>query len=134
MEVFLIVLAVIIGFGFYVFTRGAKSKKAVPKKSESPPEKTWPYASVSIMTPRVCCEAANELIGKKFLLREAPKIPLARCTSATCKCGYIKHIDRRDEEEDRRALAGLRSQLHVLESGAERRLRKGRRATDSGLG
>jgi len=133
MEGIFVVVILLVGAGVFFVSRKPTAKKSVGKKSVSSQDNTRPYASVSIMAPKACCEAANELVDQRFLVREAPEVPLSRCTSPSCKCGYIKHTDRRHGEEERRALYGLKSELHVLDSGKERRVRKGRRQSDFAL-
>jgi len=133
MEGIFVVIILLVSAGIFFASRTPAAERPVREKAVTPPDSTWPYASVSIMATKKCCEAGQQLIGRRFLIREAPKVPLARCTSSSCKCGYIKHTDRRDSEEDRRALYGLRSELHVLDSGKERRIRKGRRQSDFAL-
>lgn len=89
-----------------------------------------PYQSLSLMLPVAHCGAASSLADKRFLKRDAPSLPLKDCDRTSCKCGFIKHNDRREDEEDRRALYGLRAELHAIHSGDERRKRRGRRAGD----
>ena len=89
-----------------------------------------PYQSMSLMLPIAHCNAASSLADRRFLKREAPSLPLKDCDKATCKCGFIKHTDRREDDDDRRALYGLRAELHAIHTGNERRKRRGRRASD----
>jgi len=89
-----------------------------------------PYQSMSLMLPIAHCDAISSLADRRFLKREAPSLPLKDCDKATCKCGFIKHADRREEDDDRRALYGLRAEMHAIHTGNERRKRRGRRAGD----
>ncbi len=114
---------------FVVFKSGAEQPASHGKKTSSA-NPSARYSSVSIMTPRSCCQAAQALVSSRFLVREAPQLPLEKCNLTHCKCGYIRHEDRRDDGGDRRAMYGLRSELHALHSGEERRHRRGRRAGD----
>ena len=83
------------------------------------------YHAVSIRCGRDACEAAKQLVGKCFLSKEAPPLPLPECTASNCHCQYAHHKDRR-EEEDRRS--GLRSPFAM--EGWDRRAGKGRRWSD----
>ena len=140
MELILAVFLVVIGIGvFFLMRKPTKSKTAPVKTSRQKPgngsapkssASDFPFQSVSIMTAKVCCDGATNLNGRKFLIQEAPKLPLGQCTSYNCKCGYIRHTDRRDDDGDRRALYGLRAELHSLQTDQERRTRTGRRSMD----
>ena len=96
-----------------------------------PPAK--PYSALSI-TPGVnACEAAQRVSGRRYLLREAPKLPLAGCDPTVCKCRFSHHDDRRGSHEDRRhpSAADLTTQLYEATGESNRRKRKiGRRKTD----
>src|SRR5688572_29516897 len=55
-----------------------------------------PYQSIGIYHGTVCCAAAKEVEGYRFLSRSAPQLPLADCTMRSgCTCRYIKFQDRR---------------------------------------
>jgi hypothetical protein len=86
-----------------------------------------PYHAVSIHSPFKGCVAAQELAGKRFLATEAPQLPLAACTAATCTCRYAHHNDRR--AGPRRSYDSLRTQNQFFR-GEERRRIGGRRITD----
>lgn len=85
------------------------------------------WSAVSISPGSNGCEAALALKGRRFLGGEAPRIPLAECTSVqSCRCVYRKYADRR--AGPRRAEdSGMG---RVTQSGAERRIGRGRRRTD----
>jgi hypothetical protein len=90
---------------------------------------TNPYHAVSIVPGESSCGAARELRSRRFLSREAPPLPLASCTSSTCRCSY-RHFD------DRRMMKGRRASDRIGQPaawpGAERRNLGGRRQSDSG--
>jgi hypothetical protein len=48
------------------------------------------------------CEAVEKLEGKRFLSKEAPRLPLPGCGAEHCRCRYVHFKDRR--EDDRRTL------------------------------
>jgi hypothetical protein len=91
-----------------------------------------PFRAVSIEAPDTACAAAKAIAGKRFLVAEhnVPQLPLGECDAASCTCTYAHHPDRREEQEIRRAPAGLRTQLHAFTDKMERRKRRGRRSTD----
>jgi hypothetical protein len=71
------------------------------------------------------CAAARACKDKRYLSTEAPRLPLAACDAASCKCKYRHFEDRR--AGDRRAddpLPGAKP------PAANRREKKGRRAED----
>lgn len=84
-----------------------------------------PYHAVAIVPALGCCKAATELKGRRFLSAEAPKIPLAACDAATCKCRFNHYDDRRDERDRRQVKLNA---LGLLTR--ERRRGHGSRTTD----
>jgi hypothetical protein len=91
----------------------------------SPPHTSVDYRAVSL-APNILCDAvARQAAGKRYLLREAPRLPLAGCaTPATCSCKFRKHADRRDGD---RRLLGM-TETNRWFAGSERRNRGGRRS------
>ena len=57
------------------------------------PDQSW--HAVSIAPGDRCCAAARDLVGQRFLSREAPTLPLAGCTQSNCSCRYAHYDDRR---------------------------------------
>lgn len=89
-----------------------------------------PYAAVSIHCEKGACDSARAINDKRYLLREAPVLPLAGCTSRNCTCRYERHEDRRSSAGDRRARESQTTTEYVNEGYLERRLQRGRRSTD----
>ena len=53
------------------------------------------FAGVSVVAAGSSCAAAQALRNKRFLSREAPRLPLKDCdTPGQCQCVYKKHDDR----------------------------------------
>jgi hypothetical protein len=101
-----------------------KSEAASPPQ---PVKVVRPFQAVSIHTGTVCCPAAKELGGKRFLARSAPSLPLAKCTlDAKCACRFTKHSDRRDGA---RRIVEFGVQAMLFEA-KDRRATRGRRAKD----
>jgi hypothetical protein len=102
-----------------------------PKKSRTPQAKPRSmhagadYRAVSLAPALECYAAAKSFPGKRYLLSEAPRLPLANCpTPANCSCKFRKHADRRDG--DRRLFGEIETNRWY--AGSERRLRGGRRS------
>lgn len=66
------------------------------------------------------CEAAMALDGQRFLPAEAPGIPVPGCDRPSCSCRYVRHDDRRQEDE-RRFAFGTFGGLIPRAGGTERR-------------
>jgi hypothetical protein len=55
------------------------------------------YHAVTLRTAHGACPAAKALATRRFLAAEAPRLPLAKCTSHRCECTFVHHDDRRHE-------------------------------------
>jgi len=84
------------------------------------------FSAVSIEPDsRGSCKAVRQLNNKRFLVGEAPMLPLDECSQpGKCKCVYKKWPDRREEHDRRTGYRGLASQFFAAE---ERRHGKDRR-------
>jgi hypothetical protein len=91
-----------------------------------------PYESVSC---EGSCEALRYMKGRRFLVRDAPKLPVHGCNSTKCHCRYVRHHDRRTGG-DRRGVHGLRTELFRHTDDNDRRgdARYGRRSSDFAFG
>ena len=98
------------------------SRRSGPARSGQLPQR--PYRAASVACEGQACTAARKLRGEKFLLREAPHLPLPACDKGACNCRYAYHDDRRDTLDERRDL-----QTSAPDAD-ERRLSSGRRRTD----
>jgi hypothetical protein len=84
------------------------------------------WHAVTIVTPGHACDAANALTGRRFLSKEAPRLPLEDCPSPEfCRCTYRHYSDRRTGPRR----ASDRGELRTVPIG-ERRIGRGRRTTD----
>ena len=107
------------------------SARILAKKNKSAsPNKSYAHSAAEIAFDECACEAARQIEGKRFLVRDVPPIPMPDCTSASCQCSYMRHNDRRSWYEDRRALFSLKADLHTIGGEQERRSKDGRRADD----
>jgi hypothetical protein len=108
-----------------------ESHRAYPAKTSTARAKGKPmpaaadYRAVSLAPNIECSAQGADVASKRYLLRDAPRLPLAGCaTPATCSCKYRKHADRR--VADRRLLGTIETARWF--AGAERRAHRIRRA------
>ena len=100
------------------------AKKPAPSARSKAPRAGGDYRAVSIASGTECHAAAKDSAAKRYLLREAPRLPLADCTMpANCSCRFRKHADRRDG--DRRVLGETETTRWF--AGSERRKHAGRK-------
>jgi len=103
------------------------TKKPAPRAGLKPARTGGDYRAVSLNPSIDCYAAAKHAAGKRYLLNEAPHLPLADCAlPASCSCKYRKHADRRDG--DRRLLGTAESNRWF--AGSERRQRGRRRSAN----
>jgi hypothetical protein len=102
------------------------AKRPTPIATTKRPDTGSDFRAVSVTPSLLCCEAATRAAGRRVLLREAPRLPLAACTMPTgCACKFRKDADRRDS--DRRLFGEIETNRWF--AGPESRKRGGRRAT-----
>lgn len=86
-----------------------------------------PWHAVSIVARGAACEQAIALRDRRFLSKEAPRLPLPECPFGNrCKCLYRHHGDRRAGPRRSADASGLRR----TRTTDERRAGRGRRAND----
>jgi hypothetical protein len=106
-----------------IFGRLGKDQKKPASGATAP----RPYQSIGIYHGTVCCAAAKQVEGYRFLARNAPQLPLSDCTMRrACECRYMKFQDRRGGS--RRSIEfGLKPTLFAA---SEKRKKNGRRSKD----
>jgi len=95
---------------------------------KEPKQPKQPYHAVTLRAPKGACAAAKALAERRFLAAEAPRLPLADCTSGRCLCTFAHHDDRRHQ-------ARRDGESHPEERPADAsyiRKGKGRRKEDQG--
>ncbi|HZF15898.1 MAG TPA: hypothetical protein VE046_08175 [Steroidobacteraceae bacterium] len=95
-----------------------------PKEESPPRRRTGRYfRAVSIVPTGVagCCAACEALSSRRYLLKDAPKLPLAQCTAVECNCRYRHHSDRRQYFNPGRRVRDF-GQSQPQFDGSERRL------------
>ena len=105
-------------------TKAAKKKKPVPVHN--------PYKAVSLVAGDSACESVKAARDRRYLVGEAPRLPLPGCDPALCTCKYQHMDDRREFQDDRRHPSALMADLYSTTTGEpNRRARKrGRRESD----
>jgi hypothetical protein len=107
-------------------SREHPAKQPASSAPRKPVQVGGDYRAVSLVPTIECYVAAKDSGAKRYLLRSAPRLPLAGCTMPTnCSCRFRKHADRRDG--DRRLLGEAESSRWF--ASAERRQRRIRRST-----
>jgi hypothetical protein len=98
-----------------------------PTARAGPGARARPWHAVGVVAGPSACEVARAFRGTRFLSHEAPHVPLPGCPDrGGCRCVYRHFADRRSGP--RRAFEkGLPASRIVA---AERRTKRGRRATD----
>jgi hypothetical protein len=100
-------------------------KKTPAEGGERKPE---PWHAVGIAARASSCEAAVSCRGKRYLSRDAPRLPLPECDRPlTCSCTYRHYPDRRDKPR-RSSESGIA--LRSAKPTVEKRISRGRRKTD----
>jgi hypothetical protein len=74
---------------------GTAPETELKPRNGAPAKPIMSYHAVTIAVGARCCAAAEGLQDKRFLSREAPKLPLANCDRLNCECRYAHHDDRR---------------------------------------
>ncbi|MEZ5498408.1 MAG: hypothetical protein R3E77_03140 [Steroidobacteraceae bacterium] len=96
------------------------------KQNSSGPAGQW--HAVSVVPHQGSCAAAVLLRHERFLSREAPPLPLAKCSCpGTCPCTYRHFSDRRQGPRRGALITGARDRRSDT---AERRNSRGRRKGD----
>ena len=65
----------------------------LPRRTARPPAS--PFHCVSIESTTGCCGVCESIRGRRFLVKQAPPLPLVECTAAKCVCRYVHYGDRR---------------------------------------
>ena len=98
-----------------------------PTDPPAPGARRGAWHAVSIVPGPEACAVARAFRGRRFLAHEAPRPPLPGCADrSACRCVYRHHADRRagPRRAFEKGMAGSRP------VAAERRAKRGRRATD----
>jgi hypothetical protein len=108
--------------------RPAKNLK--PAGTFKRPSGSGDFRAAEIEPGLLCCAAVKQVMGRSYLLREAPRLPLQGCSAPIdCSCKFRKHADRRNG--DRRLFGTGETDRWFVAS--ESRRRATRRSAVSGV-
>ena len=60
------------------------------------------------------CTACTQQRGRRYLMNNAPSLPLKGCDAASCRCRYVRYQDRR-EEARRDSDIGINHRAHLAD-------------------
>lgn len=112
--------------------RNLDGSTAKPAKRKKPAPAHNPYKAVALMAGESACESVKAAGARRYLIGEAPRLPLPGCDPAMCTCKYRHLEDRRDFHEDRRHPSVLMADLYSTTTGEpnRRERKRGRRESD----
>ena len=87
-----------------------------------------PYRAISLACDSESCEEMALMGGRRYLIDDAPDIPLQQCSTGVCGCRYVHHEDRRSSIDRR-----LVSRRTKEGEAPDRRDIRGRRKSDWSL-
>ncbi len=92
-------LAFALAAGALLWTAGAALARRRAGRQASAPAQ--PYHAVSIRPGLNACRAVWLQVGDRYLLTEAPDLPVKGCDNPHCECSFNQHDDRREPGERR---------------------------------
>jgi hypothetical protein len=122
----LLLLAVV-----WLIVRVRQNNAATKAESRPEPKKHNKYQAVAIQYSENACDAAKVMTGRRYLINEAPRLPLADCDFGDCRCKFAYHDDRRSTSDRRSPFSNKAVTDGTGTYARERRARKGRRKGDA---
>jgi len=102
-----------------------RTKRSLNRVNARKPPSNWHAVAVVLHTSS--CAAAALCRNKKYLAKDAPRLPMPSCESPdNCKCTFRHYLDRREGARRSNEL-GI---VSVDQSKTEQRMKKGRRIHD----
>jgi len=112
---------------FGLFSKEPGRRAAAQTVQRSAPRAAADFRAVCIDSSGTRCAAAKHAADMRFLMREAPRLPLGDCTNkGACRCRFRKMPDRRNG--DRRAFGGTEGRMWY--TGKESRASGSRRHSE----
>lgn len=125
----LIILLVLLVFWFFLRSRQSQVTSKVRPERRTTSSNTAHHA-ISLRTASNACTAAKEIVGKRFLSGDAPRIPLPDCDVMDCQCRFAHHKDRRTGKDRRNVFTASGHSVATGEFEQERRQGAERRDDD----
>ena len=99
--------------------------------ANKPADVESPFRAVGIkIDSNNCCAEAKQLVGIRFLIKEAPLLRLPDCSNPNCGCSYINYPDRREGPRRKRDDDFVFDINSPWGDDNDRRRARGRRAHD----
>lgn len=119
-----LIIAIIIagGAGYWLVARRGRQRADAPRRTKP----AGRFGAVEIRMRRGACDGARALEGQRFLVKDAPALPLKDCTAAQCSCSFGKLSDRRTDGR-RLEHGGLSATLFLTNSRRKKRDRRAAR-------
>jgi hypothetical protein len=97
------------------------------RRRRRPPGPAGRWRAVEVFCPPEAelCPAVTGLLERRFLVREAPPLPIRDCANPHCRC-YYEHLEDR-RQGDRRAGHGLHESVSAGLGISDRRTGRDRR-------
>ena len=122
----LALLLVVVAAVVFYLKQGKSKAKTTARPVRNDAELQVSYKALGIVCDDGACEGAKVHQGKRYLIADAPHLPLPDCQQ-DCQCRYEHYPDRRNPDGDRRVNFGLASNLHGSNEGERREKKKDRR-------
>lgn len=84
----------------FVRRRGHSKPSQEPAKPKSAGGTAYHAVSLKIDAAQAC-DAAKDMMGRRFLSNAAPRLPLPGCNALECRCRFTHHKDRRAGKDRR---------------------------------
>lgn len=93
----LLILGIVLAI---ILVRETSRRRVSQKRSTLSPDYEASYDAVVVCfpSPHAACTAFRTIMRKRYLVTEAPKLPLRDCNNGRCQCYYQYFKDRRDKQ------------------------------------
>ena len=100
------------------------------RSADSSAQENSKYRCVEVVPGSLdCCYAVQELLGKRFLSKQIPSLPLDACDAQDCQCSY-EHLKDRRTNARRVSDVVVNTTSIFVDSNDAPRTSKGRRSND----
>lgn len=106
------------------------AKQIAPQPKAAKKARRRNFKGASIKPGNICCQAVRELSAKRYLVEEAPRLPLESCDRVgECVCTYHNHPDRRAGDDRRNLFGSLSTSGEIGSRGSNVRSGMDRRSS-----